>query len=122
MDEQIKLPSNRIELLKDRLKTRFFDFMLVSLLMSIFLIPYLVWIILINNSKAFIITSENYLFISLIAYAPYILTSMIFGLGVVGALYYSKRLAFNEGANASKDFFYGISKNILVFRRIPIFN
>lgn len=112
MDEQVKLPSNRIELLKDRLKTRFFDFMLVSLLMSIFLIPYLVWIILLNNSSMFIITSENYLFISLIAYVPYILTSMIFGLGVVGALYYSKRLAFNEGANASKDFFYGISKNI----------
>ena len=112
MDEQIKLPKNRIELLKDRLKTRFFDFMFVSLLMSIFLIPYLVWIILLNNSSMFIITSDNYLLISLIAYAPYILTSMIFGLGVVGALYYSKRLAFNEGANASKDFFYGISKNI----------
>ena len=37
---------------------------------------------------------------------------MIFGLGVVGALYYSKRLAFGEGANPVKDFFYGIKINI----------
>ena len=27
-------------------------------------------------------------------------------------MYYSKRLAFNEGANATKDFFYGIGRNI----------
>ncbi len=108
----LKLPDNRFELLKDRLKTRFFDFMLVSLLMGIFLIPYVVWIILINNTAFFIPTSENYLLVALMAYAPYIILSMIIGLGVVGALYYSKRLAFGEGANASKDFFYGISKNI----------
>ena len=107
-----KLPENRFELLKDRLRTRFFDFMLVSLLMAIFLVPYLIWIIFINKSSFFTLTLDNYLFVSLIAYAPYIVTSMIFGLGVVGAMYYSKRLAFSEGANACKDFFYGISKNI----------
>ena len=112
MEQEIKLPENRMELLKDRLKTRFFDFMLVSLEMFIFLIPFLVWIILLNNSSAFVLTNENYLLISLVAYVPYILTSMIFGLGVMGALYFSKRLAFNEGANPTKDFFYGISKNI----------
>jgi hypothetical protein len=112
MEKDMKLPSNRFELLKDRLKTRFFDFMLVSLLMGIFLIPYLVWIIFINKSSFFVLTSENYLFVSLIAFAPNIIFIVIFGLGVVGALYYSKRLAFSEGANASKDFFYGISRNI----------
>ena len=112
METNIKTPENRFQLLKDRLKTRFFDFMLVSLLMGLFLIPYVVWVVLINNSSAFITTEENYLLTSLMAYAPYIPLAMIFGLGVVGALYYSKRLAFGEGANASKDFFYGISKNI----------
>ena len=112
METNIKTPENRFQLLGDRLKTRFFDFMLVSLLMGIFLIPYIVWIILINNSSAFVPTQDNYLLISLLAYAPYIPCAMIFGLGIVGALYYSKRLAFGEGANASKDFFYGISKNI----------
>ena len=110
--ESLKTPENRFELLGDRLKTRFFDFMLVSLLMAIFLVPYIFWIVFINNSPFFIPTQENYLFVALVAYAPYILCSMIFGLGVVGALYYSKRLAFGEGANASKDFFYGIGKNI----------
>ena len=112
METNIKTPENRFQLLGDRLKTRFFDFMLVSLLMGLFLIPYIVWIVLINNSSAFIPTEENYLLTSLMAYAPYIPLAMIFGLGVVGALYYSKRLAFGEGANASKDFFYGIGKNI----------
>ena len=112
MENNIKTPETRFQLLGDRLKTRFFDFMLVSLLMGLFLIPYVVWIVLINNSTAFIPTEENYLLTSLMAYAPYIPLAMIFGLGVVGALYYSKRLAFGEGANASKDFFYGIGKNI----------
>ena len=111
MKQDLKLPENRFQLLGDRLKTRFFDFMLVSLLVGIFIVPYVMWIIFINNSPFFIPTEENYLLVSLIAYAPYIVFSMIFGLGVVGAMYYSKRLAFNEGANASKDFFYGISKN-----------
>ncbi|MBO4856275.1 MAG: hypothetical protein J5511_02760 [Bacilli bacterium] len=112
MENNIKTPETRFELLGDRLKTRFFDFMLVSLLMGLFLIPYIVWIIVINNSSFFVPTQENYLLVSLITFAPYIPLTMIFGLGVVGALYYSKRLAFGEGANASKDFFYGISKNI----------
>ena len=112
METNIKTPENRFQLLGDRLKTRFFDFMLVSLLMGLFLTPYVVWIVLINNSTAFIPTEENYLLTSLMAYAPYIPLAMIFGLGVVGALYYSKRLAFGEGANASKDFFYGIGKNV----------
>lgn len=112
METNIKTPENRFQLLGDRLKTRFFDFMLVSLLMGIFLVPYIVWIILINNSSAFVPTQDNYLLTSLLAYAPYIPCAMIFGFGVVGALYYSKRLAFGEGANASKDFFYGIGKNI----------
>ena len=112
MENNIKTPETRFQLLGDRLKTRFFDFMLVSLLMGLFLIPYIVWIVLINNSSAFVLTQENFLLMSLIAYAPYIPLAMIFGLGVVGALYYSKRLAFGEGANAAKDFFYGISKNV----------
>lgn len=111
MEQNIKTPDNRFELLKDRLKTRFFDFMLVSLLTGIFLVPYIVWVVLINTSQAFVATEENYLLIALLAYGPYIPLAMIFGLGVVGALYFSKRLAFGEGANASKDFFYGISKN-----------
>ena len=111
MKEELKTPENRFQLLGDRLKTRFLDFMLVSLLMGIFLIPYVVWIIVINNSSLFTVSQDNYLLTSLFAYLSYIPLTMIFGLGVMGALYYSKRLAFGEGANAYKDFFYGISKN-----------
>ena len=111
MENNISLPENRFELLKDRLKTRFFDFMLVSLLVGLFIVPYVVWVIIINTSQAFVVNEENFLLMSLIAYLPYIPLTMIFFLVVVGALYYSKRLAFGEGANASKDFFYGIGKN-----------
>ena len=112
MKNDVKTPSNRFELLKDRLKTRFLDFVLVSLLTGLFFIPFAFWIVFINTAKFFAATSDNYLLISLIAYGPYIPLLMIAGLGIVGALYYSKRLAFGEGANANKDFFYGIGKNI----------
>lgn len=111
MDKRVIVPENRFQLLGDRLKTRFFDFMLVSVLMGIFLVPYIVWIVFMNNSSFFIPKEDNFLLVALISYAPYIPLAMIFGLGVVGALYYSKRLAFGEGANAYKDFFYGIGKN-----------
>ena len=37
MKQELKTPDNRFELLKDRLKTRFFDFMLVSLLVGLFI-------------------------------------------------------------------------------------
>lgn len=112
MKNNIKTPSNRFELLKDRLKTRFLDFVLVSLLVGLFFVPFAFWIVFINTAKFFAATADNYLLISLFAYLPYIPLLMIAGLGIVGALYYSKRLAFGEGANAHKDFFYGISKNI----------
>ena len=112
MDKRVIVPQNRFQLLGDRLKTRFFDFMLVSVLMGIFLVPYIVWIVFMNNSSFFVPKEDNFLLIALISYAPYIPLAMIFGLGVVGALYYSKRLAFGEGANAYKDFFYGIGKNV----------
>lgn len=105
-------PKNRFELLKDRLKTRFLDFVVVSLLVLVFLIPLIVWNMSLTYSNAFTITEENYLLMALLAYAPYILFIMIFGLGIVGALYYSKRLAFGEGANPAKDFFYGIKVNL----------
>lgn len=112
MKNDVKTPSNRFELLKDRLKTRFLDFVLVSLLVGLFFVPFAFWIVFINTAKFFVATADNYLLISLFAYLPYIPLLMIAGLGIVGALYYSKRLAFGEGANAHKDFFYGISKNI----------
>ncbi len=111
-DKQINTPTNRMALLKDRLKTRFWDFITVSLLVTIFLVPLIVWNMSLTYSDTFTINDDNFLFTGLIVYAPYILFIMIFGLGVVGALYYSKRLAFGEGANPVKDFFYGIKVNL----------
>lgn len=106
------LPSNRFELLKDRLKTRWLDFITVSLLCLTFLIPLLAWILSLNYSSAFSFTNDNYLVMSLIAYSPFIPLVMIFGLGISGAMYFSKRLAFGEGASVIKDFFYGIRVNL----------
>ena len=86
-DSNIATPSNRFELLKDRLKTRFLDFITVSLLVFVFLIPLIVWNMSLTYSGVLTINEENYLLMGLIVYAPYIIFIMIFGLGVVGALY-----------------------------------
>ena len=106
------LPENRFQLLKDRLKRRFFDFILLSLLTFVFLIPLLVWIIFVNYVLIAQITNENYFLMSLLIYLPYIPLGMVFQLGIGGALYYCKRLAWGEGSNVGSDFFYGLRKNI----------
>ena len=107
----LPVPTNRFELLKDRLKTRFLDFVTVSLLVLLFLAPLIVWNMSLTYSGTLVVNQENYLLMGLIIYAPYIIFIMIFGLGVMGALYFSKRLAFGEGSNPVKDFFYGIKLN-----------
>ena len=106
------LARTRPELLKMCLKSRFFDFPLLSLFTFIFLIPLLAWIIFSNYVLVEQINEDNFLFMSLLIYLPYIPLGMIFGLGVSGALNYSKRLSFQEGANVINDFFHGIAKNI----------
>ena len=111
-DKQISTPTNRISLLKDRLKTRFWDFISVSLLITIFLLPLIIWNMSLTYSDSFVMNEDNYLLTGLIVFGPYIIFIMIFGLGITGALYYSKRLAFGEGANTVKDFFYGIKINL----------
>ena len=106
------LAKTRPELLKMCLKSRFLDFPLLSLFTFIFLIPLLVWIIFSNYVLVEQITPENYFFMGLLIYLPYIPLGMIFGLGVSGALNFAKRLSFQEGANVINDFFHGIAKNI----------
>ena len=108
----IKECSNRFELLGDRLKTRFFDFVWLSFLVFLFLLPLLGWIITCNYVFVPKVTTENFFLYSLIIYVPYIPLGMIFGLGITGALYYCKRLAWQEGSNVTTDVFYGIGKNI----------
>ena len=108
----LSLPDNRFALLKDRLKRRFLDFILLSLLVFIFLIPLLAWIIFSNYVLIGQINNENYLLMSFLIYGPYIPLGMVFGLGITGGLYYSKRLAWGEGSNVGSDFFYGMGKNI----------
>ncbi len=109
---ELRVCKNRSELLGDRLKTRFFDFIWLSLLTFVFIIPLLVWIIYCNYVLVAQITNENYLLMSLLIYLPYIPLGMVFGLGIGGALYYCKRLAWGEGANVTSDLFYGLRKNI----------
>ena len=110
--DSIKECTNRWEVLGDRLKTRFFDFVWLSFLTFLFVVPLVVWIIYCNYVLVPQITTENYLMMSLIIYLPYIPLGMVFGLGITGALYYCKRLAWQEGANVTSDLFYGIGKNI----------
>ena len=108
----IKDCNTRFEVLGDRLKTRFFDFVWLSFLTFIFIIPLIGWIITCNYVFVPQITNENFLLMSLLIYLPYIPLGMVFGLGISGALYFSKRLAWGEGSNVMSDFFYGLRKNI----------
>ena len=109
---ELKVCKNRTELLGDRLKTRCFDFIWLSFLTFLFMVPLLVWIIYCNYVLVPQINTTNFFLMSLLVYLPYIPLGMVFGLGIGGALYYSKRLAWGEGANVTSDVFYGLRKNI----------
>lgn len=106
------LATTRRELLKYSLKTRFLDFPLLSIFVFLFLIPLLVWIIFSNYMLVPQINEDNFFFMASLIYLPYIPLGMVFGLGICGALNYTKRLSFQEGANVINDFFHGLFKNL----------
>ena len=112
-----QLPSSRPGLLKDTLRYRFFDIVAVSMLTAVFGIPAVMWLIFASYSDLF--GGLDNIYVLAVVYGTLIPLIMIFGLGVSGALYFAKRLAFGEGANARIHFFEGIEKNwkpfLLVF-------
>lgn len=111
------LPTTRFELLKDTLKYRLFEIILVSIYMFIFILPLIIWFIFIGYSQF----KEPNIFNSLLQYGVAIPLIMIFGLGASGALYLFKKVCFQEGESINHDFFLGIKKNYMMFLLIYFF-
>ena len=106
------LPLTRWQLLGDTLRFRFWDLFLVSLLTFVFFIPTFAWLIFASLSG--FLDYGNLTSIAL-TYGVNVLALMIGGLGMAGAFYFSKKLAWGEGASVPEDFFEGMRKNAPMF-------
>lgn len=110
--KETPLPTTRKEQLRDVVKYRFTDIAFVSIYMLCFLLPGVVWLIFWTY---FIGEGIGGIYDVIIQYGVLIPFLMLFGLGVAGALYFWKRLAYNEGSSVHSDFFIGIRKNFKQF-------
>lgn len=104
---ETKLPSTRKELLKDILKYRFLDVVVLSLLMGLF---FLIRIVLIFFAESTFFSEIN-LFNGLVKYVLNIISFILFFLGLGGAFFFAKKLVWSEGSNLRRDFFEGVFKN-----------
>lgn len=112
------LPSTRREQFKEILRYRFLDIILVSLTISLFLIPNILFNIFLLDNDIF---SSEYLINVVIIYLLKIPLFIIFGYGISGGMYFIKRLTFGLGASVRKDFFVGIRQNYKQFTIIYAF-
>lgn len=106
------LPLTRWQLLGDTLHFRFWDLFLVSLLTFIFFVPTFAWLIFASLSG--FLDYGNLTSIAL-TYGVNVLALMVGGLGMAGVFYFSKKLAWGEGATIPEDFFEGMRKNAPMF-------
>lgn len=107
----------RFQQFKYIIRYRFFDFVTLSLLSSIFALPFLLFYLYTNNIQ----WVDNGVFNELIISILMIPLIMLFGVGQAGSFYFAKVLAFQEGAVVKNEFFDGIKKNIVSFIRSYFF-
>lgn len=117
-NEENLLPKTRKELLRDVIKYRKTDLVFVSIYCLCFVLPAIVWQIFWSYLSEGV---EGGVFNILIQYGVLIPFIMLFGLSMAGALYFWKRLAWNEGSSVHSDFFIGIRKNACQFLIIYLF-
>lgn len=122
-NKETPLPRNRIDLIKDTIKYRFFELMLLSVYTILFMVPSLIRLIF--SSYLFDGSDVHTIYeIALINFVN-VLFITFWGLGFAGLFYCLKRISFQEGEDINKDFFIGIKKNykmfLLVFFIIGIF-
>ncbi|MCD8194961.1 MAG: hypothetical protein LUD22_01510 [Coprobacillus sp.] len=104
----VPLPINRRGQLKDTLRWRFWDYVIVSIYMFIFLIPLVFWLIF--SYYTFLSDVDPSIWIYLIVYGVAIPLIVVFGLGIGGGLNFFKKTFYNEGSTVTKDFFEGVRK------------
>jgi hypothetical protein len=112
------LPATRWLLLKDTLHYRFWDLMAVSLLTLLFILPLIAWLLFATFNG---LADPSKFYNVLLTYAIAIPLIMLFGLGMAGAFYFSKKLAWGVGAVLPSDFFEGIRKNAKMFLLVYFF-
>jgi len=112
-NHELPLPTNRFQLLKDIIRYRFFEIVLLSVYVFIFFLPSLIWLIF--SSYIFIGNENHTIYEIIFIQGINIIFIMIYGLGVCGALYVAKKISFQEGESINHDFFYGIRKNYKMF-------
>ena len=109
--DNAQLIATRKELFKVLLKEHFFKICITSIYTFCFAVPLFGWLIFINSSGMMELTSENYFGNTLFTIVPMFFGILLFGIGVIGGLSYTKKLSLQEGANVHMEFFSGIKKN-----------
>jgi hypothetical protein len=112
LGQEKNLPFTRWQLLGDTLRFRFWDLLLVSLFTLVFYLPVLGWLIFCSLSDLLDFSNLPSILMSYGIAIPFL---MIAGLGMGGLFYFSKKLAWGEGASLPGDFFEGIKKNARMF-------
>lgn len=112
-NKETPLPTTRPQLLKDTLRYRFFEIVLLSIYCFLFLIPSIVWLIF--GGYLFINAKTHTIYEIMFIQGINIPLIMIFGIGVAGCFYVTKKISFQEGESINHDFFYGIRKNFKMF-------
>lgn len=102
------MPFSRWQLLKETLRYRFWDLVAVSLLTFVFWIPVFLWLVF--CSLGGFLDFANLYSVGL-TYGVAIPFLGVASFGMAGLFYFSKKLAWGEGASLPSDFFEGIKKN-----------
>lgn len=118
-NKEMPLPSNRFEMLRDILKYRLFDIILLSIYMFLFMLPSILWTIF--GGYLFSNVETHSIYEVILINGINIIFIMIFGLGSAGSFYVLKKICFQEGESINHDFIVGIKKNWKMFLLIYFF-
>ena len=102
------LPDTRLELLRDTLRYRFLDIVVLSILTGLFFLPLVLWIVLATSLG---LLDPASIASVLLTYGLAILGFLIAGFGLGGTFYVCKKIAWGEGGMLAADFLEGAVKN-----------
>jgi hypothetical protein len=101
------LPKSRFAQIKEFLHTRFFDFVTLSLFVSLCALPAILWLVFTGYAAL----PPNHFLSVLFVRGPLVIGIMIIGVGMAGVFHYSERLLHGKGAVVGNDFIAGIRRH-----------
>lgn len=125
MSKTLSLPINRKQLYGQAYKTAFFNIVKLSLLISLFALPFAVLILCRNTAQSHLLKEllsnadlyQTYLSREIFWNITYIPALIILSIGLSGAHYVIKAYAFGDGYTLWRTFWFGIKKD---FKRVII--